>query len=498
MLIQRVLSVIVSTALLWSQTDEQIAKSQKAKQLMASGDYAGAVPLYRELVQALPGDPGLLLNLGMAQHLAGDDRKATAHLKAALKIQPEMFPALAMLGAAHMRLGEPASATAPLRKALAIQPQDTGVRRMLADALLALRRPDEAVSQFAKLAEMEPGNPHAWHGLGRAYEALALRSFDQLERTASGSAWWLALIAESRIRHRQNGAAFYFYRQALEKNPGMRGLRTAVAGIYRDTGRADWARLEEEKEHALGPPDCRAVPVECHVLAGQFGKAVEAAAGQNTAEAQYWRIRAYNGLATEAFNRLASLGPSVPLHVFQAQQHSSQGRHADAVAELKKGMALQPNDARLQHDLAAAMYASGDFAAAEALVRKLLHNRPDDANLQFLLGDSLLHMQRTEEAIPPLKQAVRLNPKLLPARSALGRSLLQSGQAGSAIPHLQAALAIDEDGSLHYQLMRALQATGKPQLAASVLRKYQDMQHATESAKKELEQQAQITAPEPR
>ncbi|PYT54824.1 MAG: hypothetical protein DMG46_21295, partial [Acidobacteria bacterium] len=48
------------------QTDSLALKSQRAKQLMAEGYFAQAIPLYRELNQAVPNNPGLLLNLGMA------------------------------------------------------------------------------------------------------------------------------------------------------------------------------------------------------------------------------------------------------------------------------------------------------------------------------------------------------------------------------------------------------------------------------------------------
>jgi predicted Zn-dependent protease len=46
---------------------------------MAAGRYAEAVPVYRDLVKAVPGNPGLVLNLGMALHLAGQDQEALPH-----------------------------------------------------------------------------------------------------------------------------------------------------------------------------------------------------------------------------------------------------------------------------------------------------------------------------------------------------------------------------------------------------------------------------------
>ena len=59
---------------------------------MAAGQYAEAVPVYRDLVKAVPGNPGLLLNLGMALHLSGQDGEAIAPLEAALKLTPDRPP----------------------------------------------------------------------------------------------------------------------------------------------------------------------------------------------------------------------------------------------------------------------------------------------------------------------------------------------------------------------------------------------------------------------
>ena len=63
-------------------------KAQLAKQLMASGRPAEAVPIYRELLRAIPDNPGLALNLGLALDMSGDKRGAIQEYQAALKLDP--------------------------------------------------------------------------------------------------------------------------------------------------------------------------------------------------------------------------------------------------------------------------------------------------------------------------------------------------------------------------------------------------------------------------
>ena len=67
------------------QSNSLALKSQRAKELMAEGNFAQAIPLYRELNQAVPNNPGLMLNLGMALQMAGRKREAISELKAAVK-----------------------------------------------------------------------------------------------------------------------------------------------------------------------------------------------------------------------------------------------------------------------------------------------------------------------------------------------------------------------------------------------------------------------------
>src|SRR6184192_2415037 len=148
-----------------SQTDSLALKSQRAKQLMAEGYFAQAIPLYRELNQAVPNNPGLLLNLGMALHMAGDERKSIPQLEAAVKLDPNLAPAWLFLGAARLQLGKVPAAVEALKMVLGLQPDHRGALEMLGGALLTLDRAAEATNQYQKLAELAPESSE----IGRAH-----------------------------------------------------------------------------------------------------------------------------------------------------------------------------------------------------------------------------------------------------------------------------------------------------------------------------------------
>lgn len=455
---------------------------------MTAGRYAEAVPIYAELVKAVPGNPGLLLNLGLAQRMAGRCGDAIRPLEAAVKLAPQMFPAWASLGACYFELGRPANAIAPLEKAVALAPAEPMPRQMLADALFSTGRLEQAATQLKRLADADPSNPRAWYGLGKAYEALSQRAFERLDKAGKDSAWRLALEGEIRLNDRQYAAAFSLYSDALAKMPNLRGANAALAEIYRNTGHADWAAAAQKKERALPQPNCAAAGQECAYRAGRYS---EAARGTQpaTVETYYWQTRAYNALALDAFNRLAQLPPSLELHRMKAQAASARGSYVEAAGEIRQAMKLAPGDPQLALELALALHSARDHAGTLAVLDDLLKLNPDAAPLNFMYGDTLIELARVEDAIPYLEKAARKEPGNARTSASLGIAYARAGRMDRALPYLKAGAAVDTDGRVHFQLARAYQAAGEAEPARLAMQRYQELQ------RKEQPAQAEITPP---
>ncbi len=491
----RITLLLPLTWALAAQSPELVAKSRQASEHMAAGRFEAAIPLYEELVRAIPGNAGLLLNLGMARHMAGRDREAVGPLEAALKIQPEMPPAWYLLGASHLGLGEAAKAAPYLRKAVQAMPDNPNVRRRLADALRALGSWREAAVEFQALTELQPDSPAAWLGLGESYEALAGSAFEDLAKLAPESGHLFALLGEARAKEKQYAAAFYFYRQALAKQSELPGLHSALAEIYRATGHPDWAAVEQERAKRLPPLDCSRDKLACEFRDGRYREIVAATDGLKTAGALYWRIRACNEMAGRAFQRLARLPPSVEFYEFLARMHRIQRRPLDAAEQWRAALKLAPNDRRLETQLAVCLHMGRDYEAARPLLEKLLRSEPDSAELNYLLGDVLLNQGELERSVTLLTRAVERNPELLPAHVSLAQAYAQSGRPEAAIPHLKAALPADEDGSLHFQLARALRDAGQAEAAKEFLIKYQQIQKNRQAERRQVAEEFQIVAP---
>jgi len=487
--------VALAGVLLWAQSQDLAEKSRRGQELMASERYEEAAAVYRELIDALPGNPGLLLNLGMALHMAGKDREAIPYLEQTLKLQPGTPAGLAVLGLSHLRLGEAAEAVKPLEQAVKLLPSDPTVRGALGDALLTLEQHQVAARHFEVLAQMEKSAPHAWFGLGRCYEGLAVAAFNKLVAKAPESAFVLALLGEARLKEKRYPAAFHFYRQAAERDTGLRGIQAALAEIYRATGHPDWATVAQRKESRLPAPDCRSRPLECHFRAGRYREVEAATRSAVTPAALYWRTRACNELASAAFARLSQLPDSRELHETLALLNRAQGRHVESAKEWREALKFAPGDPRLESELAASLRLSGDLDSARPLLEKLVKTEPGSAGLNYLLGDVLLAQERPTDAIPFLEAALRLSPAMREAHSSLGLAYLQAGQVEKAVPHLKTALPLDQDGSLHFQLARAHQAAGNEEEARQALAKSQQLREAAQADSQQARQQFTILPP---
>ena len=461
-----------------AQTEEQLALSRQASQFMAQGRFADAVPLYEKLVEAMPANPGLRLNLAMALNMSGQDAKAIPQFESVLKVQPNALPALMLLGASYLRTGNPAKAVPLLEKAMTIAPDEKQGRAMLADALLMLDRYQQAIPHLRKLSAADPDNPRPLFGLGRSYEAVAQRAFESLEKLGPDSPWWLMLAADARVKMGRNTAAFVLYRTVLDKQPTFRGAHAGLSEVYKRTNHPDWAATELEMERKVPPPVCTAPSSECYFLKGNYEQALSLALTRRTPEALYWQSRSANELALAAFRQLAKLPPSVESHQVLAETFRNRGQYAESIQQWKEAIELAPGDLRLEEELATTVYMSKDYAAAEKMARSLLARDPNVAELQFILGDSLMLQQQPEQALDPLQAALRLRPDYPAAHAVLGRALVQIGRGPEAIPHLEAALPIDNDGSLHFQLSRAYTDAGQPEKSAAMLQIYQKLRQS--------------------
>jgi tetratricopeptide (TPR) repeat protein len=488
-------SLMVVSAFADVPSADLAAKAQQGKAAMAAGRFQEAAALYAAIVGALPNEPGMRLNLGMALSLSGKPREALPHLEAALKLQPDLLPASLFVGAAHVELGEPAQAVKPLESFLAKEPRHPEARRLLADAFLTLERHETAAREYRTLTEQTPQDPRAWYGLSRSYEGIAQAALAELQRSAPDSVFLLLLVAESMTARERDKSAFRLYREALEKEPSLAEAREGVARIYERNGHPEWAVAEREKTRSLLSPDCPAPGPRCDFSAGRYQTVLDATRSAATPEGWYWRARAAGALAREAVAHLENLPPSPEVVLFRADVLLGQRRYLQSKEELEKAAIAWPKDRRIREALARLLFAAREYAAARPILEGLRKEGAASAELSLLLGESWLESKEPTKAIPLLEEARRRDPKLVRAQGALGRAYLDAGEASRAIAPLEASLEDDEDGSLHFQLARAYRTTGRTDEAGRMMEAFERIRRANEVRAEQEKEEFAITEP---
>jgi tetratricopeptide (TPR) repeat protein len=120
-----------------------------------------------------------------------------------------------------------------------------------------------------------------------------------------------------------------------------------------------------------------------------------------------------------------------------AKEHKS----AEAAAEWRKAVAINPKEASNHYNLGAALFDAGRVEEAIAQYNQALDLSPEYAEAHTNLAAALARNGRLDDAIAHFTKALELNPANTKARSNLGAMLAQAGRSEEAIPYLRDAAA---------------------------------------------------------
>lgn len=466
---------------LGAQADARLGElAQSGRRAMANGDFAAAVSAYFELGQALPDDPGVALNLGMALHMAGDFGQALERLRFALDAGVGGERAMVLIGTAYLALNQLDLAIESLKRATEADPALVEGAAALAQALTRQGSHREAARHYRKWTDLAPEDPAAWFGLVGSYSTLAQAALDALEREAPESGYMVALAAEVQMAMGQDASALQLFREALRRAPSLAGVHRSIAAIYRRAGQDSWAELEEGREFDYEGSDCQTRKLSCLYGRGQWAELADAASARAGPEAHFWTSRAFEALSREARDRLRALPPSVEGHELAAITSRDRQRHGEAAASWRAALALRLGDPRLEMELAISLQQGGEIEEALPMLQRLVEQAPDSIELNYSLGLALANLQRPAEAIPHLRIVATRVPDFLPARATLGLALMRLDQAAQAVAHLEAALPADNDASTHFRLAQAYRQLGRDQAAREMLERYQHVKRLVE------------------
>lgn len=173
-------------------------------------------------------------------------------------------------------------------------------------------------------------------------------------------------------------------------------------------------------------------------------------------------MKAFNDATFAMFQRAPA---SYRVHELSAEIFEVQNRYADAVAEYRKAMELNPDAPELHFRLGRALLLqSHDPAVLEQAAnefRSELKLSPEDGACEFQLGQIAQVEGKTAEARARFERALALSPTFVQALIALGKLRSQKKEYNEAISLLSRATALEPaNETAHYALLTAYRDSG--------------------------------------
>jgi tetratricopeptide (TPR) repeat protein len=195
-----------------------------------------AIIEFRKATETDPDYAQAFLNLGEEYANTGDYAAATAPLKRALELSPDLEDAHRQLGYALLSQGFASEAIPHLERSHAVE--------ALGIAQIETGQYQQAVVNLSAALASHPNDQDLLYYLGRAGGLLSKSAIDGLISAYPDSARSHQALAENYYVLRQMPQAENEFREALKQRPNIPRLHLELGLVY--AGAAQWAKAEEE------------------------------------------------------------------------------------------------------------------------------------------------------------------------------------------------------------------------------------------------------------
>lgn len=393
-----------------------------AQEALAREDYASAAKALADAAARLPYDRNTVYRASVAEIAAGSFDSATRRLLSSAAADGWSPTEQVTLGDAYWGQGKTEEAILQWEQAAQTLKDDTGLLTRLARAYEVQGRYPEAVTALNALAQKAEDNQAALYRL--ALLTAVTRPED----------------ARARVR------------VVIDRNPNLepalRGLLSAL----------DEGQQSGELAYTFGKTGLALMQLKEWALAEEaFKRATALNAG-------YADAFAYLGLTQDmqgedgqtAYQTAIQLAPSSPLPRFFLGLHWRRlGESAEALPYLKAAQELDEQNPAIAAEIGGAYASTGDLQQAEVWFSKAVELAPQNGDFWLLLArfhtDNEFHVD--ENGLPAARMAVGLLPNSAEAADALGYALTLTGDVVNAEKSLQNALRLNPQlPSAYYHL----------------------------------------------
>jgi tetratricopeptide (TPR) repeat protein len=434
------------------------ARNRLATLEIRSNRVAEAEPLIGEVLAANPRDNDALVLRASLALARGHALDAITDLRAVLRDQPDSAPVLRTLARAHMQNNEPDLALEQYRRAVQVDPANNELRNEVADFMIRRGNIDEARRLLDAVLAADPKNLVA---LELEYRALTTANDVTAANDIAGKI--VTAYPDSPLGYYFQGmlyeakgdfaSAKALFERSLEKSPLGAEPLTALARVYVRTGKKAEAQAYLAKVVEKYPT---------------HGVALNLLAELSLSDRDWERAIAYTDQAIKG-----EAGWWMPYRT-KAYAELGKGSSEGAVAAYTAGMAATSNSPVLGMDLASLYERQGQAERAIEVYEKLREANPTSDvlanNLAMLLStyrdDDASH-QKAQDLVRGFRNSE--NPAYL---NTYGWVRYRQGQLDEAITYLRrAAIAVPDNGLMHYHLAMALIANGDSEQARAELQK---------------------------
>lgn len=346
----------------------------EARAAEAQGDPAGAIAIYKSLIELFPTLGAAYNNLGSLYVRQRDYEDAVAILEKGLKVDPKMPSAVALLGISFYQMGDYARAKPRLEAALRANPKDANVQLLLAKSLLQLGDREGAVAHLQAVVRLDPQNQDAWYQLGRAYMELSEEALTRLREIDPDSVLVHEVSGEIMESMNNYDGAILEYKKAVAMAPHDPGTHYKLGNAYWSISQWDAAMQEFQAELANDPRNCLA---------------------------------------------MAKIGDTILM------QHGDPG---EALEEVNKAIEICPNALDARADRARALLRLNRAEDALPDLLAVAKATPDDPTVHYLLGQAYRSLGRTEEAQSELQLYSKLEAAARAATASRAQQVMQQSQ----------------------------------------------------------------------
>lgn len=328
-----------------------------------------------------------------------------------------------------------------------------------AQEYLRENRPDLAVPEFKAIVALEPNNADARGNLG------VLLFFQGAYADA---------IPPLRAALKMQ--------PSLSKIQALLGMAEKRTGdIHAATGDLEKAfpKVKEQKIRV----DTGMELIDIYSKTGEMDKAAATVSvlrelDPTNVEILYTAYRLYSDLADESRLSLIVVAPnSARTHQMMAHELARQGNSAEAIANYREALRLEPNLPGLHFELAEMLNTSSAPDApqqAELEYKAALAVNPFDERSECRLGDLAAAKGDTAASREHYERALKLQPNDPEANIGLAKALMAMNQPERALPLLENAVKLDPTSAVaHFRLSTIYRQMGRAEDAKREIAEYQ-------------------------